>query len=189
MADRAFREDLYYRLKVVSIHIPPLRARRRDIPLLVEYFLERLSRRHSQPTKALTTAALRLLLHDEWPGNVRQLQHVLGAVWLRCEGTTIEAADIARVLPSRNGQRQSPGMNQDDPEALIRAVEEQGLKGVTETHEREVIESLLATSPSLREAAQRARIPYATFHYKMRKYSLRSPDESNGRRRNGSSGR
>jgi two-component system NtrC family response regulator len=188
VAEQRMARDFCERLGYHVIRIPPLRARRRDIPLLVEHFLERWSRRDSQPTKALTTDALRLLLHDEWPGNVRQLQNVLEAVWVRCEGTTIEAADIARALPPWNGRGQSLGMNDDQKAALIRAIEEQGLKGATEAHEREAIQYLLATCPSLREAAQRAGISLSTLQYKMRKHGLSFPHHTNDGRRNHSSG-
>ena len=75
--DRRFREDLYYRLNVVPIHIPALRERREDIPLLVDHFLEKIRQAESAPPKRISPEAVQLLMSLDWPGNVRQLEHTL----------------------------------------------------------------------------------------------------------------
>jgi two-component system nitrogen regulation response regulator GlnG len=72
-----FREDLYFRLRVVVIHVPPLRDRREDIPLLVDFFLERINRQHKFQVKGVTPGALAKLAEHSWPGNVRELENVL----------------------------------------------------------------------------------------------------------------
>jgi DNA-binding NtrC family response regulator len=77
IADRQFREDLFYRLNVVTIELPPLRARREDIPLLAEHFVRRLARKYDWPHLALATESVDWLGQQPWPGNVRQMQNVL----------------------------------------------------------------------------------------------------------------
>jgi len=75
--DRRFREDLYYRLNVVPIHLPPLRERRADIPLLLEHFVRKISETENVPTKRISQEAIRALQTMDWPGNVRQLEHAV----------------------------------------------------------------------------------------------------------------
>lgn len=75
--ERRFREDLFYRLNVVPIHIPPLRERREDIPLLLDHFLEKISRAEDAPPKQISPEAIEYLKNRSWPGNVRQLEHAV----------------------------------------------------------------------------------------------------------------
>jgi DNA-binding NtrC family response regulator len=75
--DKKFREDLYYRLNVVTIHLPPLRERRQDIPLLIDHFLTTLAARHGRGPVAIDPKAQAALLAWDWPGNVRELENVL----------------------------------------------------------------------------------------------------------------
>ncbi len=91
---RRFREDLYFRLKVVPVEIPPLRARREDIPLLVEHFVARLCGRHNKPVKKVQSEAMALLSNYNWPGNVRELENMLEMVVLLATGGTIQASDL-----------------------------------------------------------------------------------------------
>lgn len=88
--DGSFREDLYYRLKVFEIHLPPLRERKVDIPLLAGYFLHQLRKKGRTPSQGFSDDAFELMLHYKWPGNVRELKSVVESVALRCrlEGIT-----------------------------------------------------------------------------------------------------
>jgi two-component system, NtrC family, response regulator AtoC len=100
VADRRFREDLLYRLNVVPIHLPPLRERASDIPLLAGHFIEKVCRREGLRPKTLTSDALQRLLEYEWPGNVRQLEHAIEmAVTLTGDRQQIYLGDIR--LPRR----------------------------------------------------------------------------------------
>src|SRR5262249_9462678 len=99
-----FREDLYHRLKVVHLAVPPLRARREDIPLLVSHFVAARRRGLGRPEVCrVSHAALDLLTAYEWPGNVRELEHVIDSGSVECPGTTIEVEhlvfDPAFVMP------------------------------------------------------------------------------------------
>jgi DNA-binding NtrC family response regulator len=89
-----FREDLYYRLNVVGIHLPPLRDRKEDIPILVNHFMERFNREMGKSCKAISDTALQLLLNHEWRGNIRELQNVIERAVIFSEGETLGASDM-----------------------------------------------------------------------------------------------
>src|SRR5258706_11628416 len=89
-----FREDLYYRLNVVPISIPPLRARREDIPFLAEHFVKAFSADNGSPVQSITEAGIKKLTEYHWPGNVRELQNVIERSLVLCSGTTLDAGDI-----------------------------------------------------------------------------------------------
>ncbi len=93
-----FREDLYYRLSVLPIEVPPLRERREDIPLLVDYFIERISRREGRRPPRFDAAAMHLLCQYDWPGNVRELENLCERVCVLEEGRTIGAASVQPLL-------------------------------------------------------------------------------------------
>jgi DNA-binding NtrC family response regulator len=92
--EKSFREDLYYRLNVVRIKMPPLRQRREDIPLLVEYFLQRLRQRHQCKACSISPDGFRALTEHDWPGNVRELQNVIERAAVVCGGETITPQHI-----------------------------------------------------------------------------------------------
>jgi two-component system response regulator HydG len=93
-----FREDLYYRLRVLRIQVPPLRERRGDIPHLVERFIAEFARRHERPVTGIDPEALRLLTQADWPGNVRELQNVVETMVLLAKGPLLGAADVPPEL-------------------------------------------------------------------------------------------
>jgi PAS domain S-box-containing protein len=93
VAERRFRDDLYYRLKVIPIRVPPLRERREDLPSLVEHFLDRMGARHRRALR-LSPSAIRELLAYAWPGNVRELENALEFAVTVCEGQTIHVPDL-----------------------------------------------------------------------------------------------
>jgi transcriptional regulator with PAS, ATPase and Fis domain len=97
--DDHFREDLFYRLNVIPIHIPPLRERKNDIPLLVGHFLKEAGERYQQETLTVTNEALSLLLEYPWPGNVRELQNAIQFAIVKHRGKTIIApADLPHEI-------------------------------------------------------------------------------------------
>ena len=100
-AAHQFREDLYYRLNVVNLHVPPLRERREDIAALAQHFVERLARKHGRRIAGFTPDALELLLRADWPGNVRQLMNVVEQCCALCTTVRIPAALVARALRTR----------------------------------------------------------------------------------------
>jgi len=102
-----FRRDLYYRLKVVEIHIPPLRARPEDIPLLVQAFVDEYVREHNLPFGGISEDAMEVLMRYPWPGNVRELRNVVERMIVLSKGRRITASEVSQYLderfePSRN---------------------------------------------------------------------------------------
>jgi DNA-binding NtrC family response regulator len=102
-----FREDLYYRLNVLPIHVPPLRERRSDIPLLVDMLCEDIALRSGTPVLELTPAALALLMEQPWRGNVRELRNALEQIALRCDDPRVDAAEVALVLAAAGAPLQT----------------------------------------------------------------------------------
>lgn len=95
---RGFREDLYYRLKVITIELPPLRERKEDIPALTEFFIKKYNQEFGKRVKAVEENAMRALMDYHWPGNIRQLESVIERAVLMCESNTIRPKDIKSEL-------------------------------------------------------------------------------------------
>ncbi|MCG8530694.1 MAG: sigma-54 dependent transcriptional regulator [Desulfovibrionales bacterium] len=102
--DGAFREDLYYRLNVVTLHLPPLRERKRDIPMLAEHFIARYASELNLVPLVLTDDAVELLQEASWAGNVRELGNVIHKALIFSRGNVLDVPDIRTVMPSENGQ-------------------------------------------------------------------------------------
>ena len=109
MKEKRFRADLFYRLRVVSIYLPPLRERKEDIPLLINYFLHKYNRVFQKNFRAIEPQAMELLKKHPWPGNVRELRHVLEQAVLMGQGEILAAQDISLepVLPQETSLVQS----------------------------------------------------------------------------------
>ena len=116
-----FRSDLYYRLNVIAVHLPPLRQRRDDIPLLAEHFLARIAGMRSEPPKRLSDAALTTFMEYPWPGNVRELENALERSIILTPGDRIDID----ALPSRVTERKSEPLvsNRTPPNPTLEAVE------------------------------------------------------------------
>jgi DNA-binding NtrC family response regulator len=110
VAEKKFRQDLLYRINTVEIHIPPLRERVEDIPLLAEHFLRQYSRKYQKPAKRLGPATLRRLEKYHWPGNVRELQHAIERAIILSEETVLQPADFLFADPERS----EPGLVLDN---------------------------------------------------------------------------
>ena len=124
---RRFREDLYYRLNVIPIHLPPLRERRNDIPLLIEQFLKEAGLRYGRRPLEISSRAMALMMDYRWPGNVRELQNAIQFAFVKCGGSVIEPEDLplelrqaAEVCPRRGPARKL------DPDAVGRALTRTG---------------------------------------------------------------
>jgi PAS domain S-box-containing protein len=134
MALGRFREDLYYRIGVIPIHLPPLRERREDIPLLVKVFIDRARRKTRKPITGISDAALDLLTSHDWPGNVRELINVIEFGFVLCNEGVIQPEHFpatfrqkaAPPAPGRRGGR--PGLAADERQRLIDAINQAGGK-------------------------------------------------------------
>jgi formate hydrogenlyase transcriptional activator len=126
VASREFREDLYYRLAVFPIHLPPLRERREDIPLLVEYFVARYAQRMKKKIKDIPTRAMEAMTQWSWPGNIRELQNYIERAVILTRGERLELP--LEELPSLRTIRNSPGtgaslsLREVEREAILEAL-------------------------------------------------------------------
>jgi two-component system NtrC family response regulator len=144
----AFREDLYYRLNVVSVQLPPLRSRREDIPALVAHFLARYSAENGEAVREVSREAMDLLMRHSYPGNVRELQNLVERAVVMARGELIAPADLPAELGGADAQDESGSLPQRvgalERAAIARALEQAGgvqsraaeLLGITERNLR-----------------------------------------------------
>ncbi len=150
-----FREDLYYRLNVIPLRVPPLREHPDDIPLLIDHFLQQFCQRHSRPQKRISAEALRVLTGAGWPGNVRQLRNMVERLVVTTDNDVVHAEDLPEQL---SATPLPAGVT------LTQAVEDA---------ERRAILAALAECNYHRErTAQLLEISVRTLHYKMNRYGL-----------------
>ena len=117
VADKKFREDLFYRLNVVRVQLPPLRERTEDIPLLVQYFLRKFSKLFGQSGKSINENALEALKQYQWPGNVRELENVIQRAFVVTKGETILLTDLPKEIISGKNIPTTPfSANKTSPE-------------------------------------------------------------------------
>ena len=109
IAEGRFREDLFYRLNVVPIHVPPLRERREDIPLLVAHFVSVLTRREGVAPRSFAPEAVERLTHLDWPGNVRELRNTIERLLILAPGPRVTAEDVARLVGKRDPEQAGLG--------------------------------------------------------------------------------
>jgi len=109
IAENRFREDLFYRLNVVPIHVPPLRERREDIPLLISHFVSVLTRREGVAPRVLAPEAVERLTHLDWPGNVRELRNTIERLLILSSGTRITGEDVVRLVGKRDPEQAGLG--------------------------------------------------------------------------------
>ena len=160
VADGRFRADLYYRLNVLAIPVPPLRERSGDLALLCEHMLEEIALRNAQPHCELEPAALALLGENPWPGNVRELGNVLEKAVLMSENQRLSVADIAAVLPP--GQKQALPAARGSSAAVVPYAQ-----AMAEAELRILRDALDACDGRASEAARRLGIGRATFYRRL----------------------
>jgi len=157
-----FREDLYYRINVLPIHIPPLRERREDIPLLIDHFVTRNNARLGTQITGLSTEAKKLLLDYSWPGNVRELENTIERAMVLCDGGVIEASD----LPDRIREAM-------DPVQVQLASGELSVKKTVHAIEQILIRrALQKTKGNRTRAAELLEISHRALLYKIKDYKI-----------------
>jgi DNA-binding NtrC family response regulator len=187
--DGRFREDLYHRLNVISVQLPPLRDRKEDIPLLVERFLEQFCKENGKPPRGFTHGAMKLLMDYEWPGNVRELENVVErAVVL----STQEAMDTD-LLPENVRTREIVrGVRLQLAEFLPPLPGESGGRGTApapslfeileEVERRIIVDMLERTNWNQTEAAERFQIPLSTLNQKIKRLGIETRRRANAPR-------
>ncbi len=167
-----FREDLYWRLNVVIIKLPPLRERREDLPLLIDYLLDRFHRDLKLSVKSVSPEARALLMTYDWPGNIRELENTLCRAMILCEGNLLSPADLPPRIRGELPPGSFPSSSDLDGPRLSDAVAE-----ATERLEKMIIVSRLARHKGNRTAtAESLGISRKTLFNKMRQYSLGADD-------------
>jgi DNA-binding NtrC family response regulator len=178
VAEGTFREDLYYRLHVVELHVPPLRERVEDIPPLIDHFLSLYAARYRRDRKTLARDALRKMCAYPWPGNVRQLEHVLMSAWLMSDRTEIPAEDIELPAPlggpmraSNAGSISEPrGARTSSPPAAPARV---GNQAEFKAAERErILAALTASNWNRVAAAKMLGVPRRTFYRRLKEFGI-----------------
>ena len=166
----SFREDLYYRLNVVPINIPPLRERKEDIPYLVDHFVERFARESGKPLRGITPAAQKALMEFHWPGNVRELENIIERAVALSSGDVIDVADIRLDLsPMKAGAAPATNAVAFPPEGTT-----------LEQFEDEIIkEALRRAGGNKSQAARLLGLSRNALRYRLSKMGV--PDEENSK--------
>ncbi len=168
--DRMFREDLFFRLNVIPIFVPPLRERRTDIERLAQYFLVDFAQQYGHRVKKLDEAALTVLRSHDWPGNVRELRNVLERLAIMVQGETIESDDLA-FLP---GGRHSDGDSSAEGTVLtLQKAREQFERGY-------IVEALVTQRGNISRTADVLGVERSNLYRKMRAFGIITPRKSRG---------
>lgn len=179
-----FREDLYYRLNVVTIRLPPLRERREDIPALVHYFLKLYNEENDRRVPYVTPEAMRILADYSWPGNVRELQNYVERAVVLAPGEELTPDLLPEGIGNGDGRPRRVGFHRADPETLASELVRQGIETggpeaenlhaeVVNRVERELIAQVMAACDNVRiKAADRLGINRNTLHKKLKEYGL-----------------
>ncbi len=177
--DGAFREDLYYRLNVVTVHVPPLRERRDAVPLLSDHFLNKYNEQYGKDVKGLSVEAMGIFMNYHWPGNVRELENMVKRIVVLGSEQTV----LDEIRLRGNPERNAVGSAEADPLGLeAMGAELDGGNGVdlkliskraAQIAEKKVIERVQQqTRWNRKEAAERLRISYKALLYKMKENGL-----------------
>ncbi len=160
-----FREDLFFRLRVVEIHLPPLRERSEDIPLLAQRFLREFVEENNKPINGFTPDALERLMNYSWPGNVRELRTAIEHAVVLCRGEKISARDLPRQVSE--GGSGDPGGRTDETQVFAR-----NDLTVKEAEKQLIIHALKETNGNRTLAAKKVGMSRRTFHRKLHTYHL-----------------
>jgi DNA-binding NtrC family response regulator len=157
-----FREDLFYRLNVITIDLPPLRARTEDIPLLVEFFLKKFSVENNKPPLTITPEALRPLMDYSWPGNVRELENVIERAVVLSNSNTVGVSLLPEYIAGPNPA--APRIEHRPDASLFDIMED--------CERRIVVDMLEKCGWNQTEAAERFRIPLSTLNQKIKRLGI-----------------
>jgi two-component system nitrogen regulation response regulator GlnG len=190
VAARAFREDLFYRLNVVRLHLPPLRERREDIRLLVNYFLKTFERQQERTPKSISSDALRALENYQWPGNVRELENAIQRALVVAKGEAILAGDLpteitenvagvpAPAATPNSTAAGAPQQRSPDLAALARALfqwarQDETLKIIDAVERELVIQALAETKGNQSQAAKLLGMTRATLRKRINQFQIK----------------
>src|SRR6185369_4947443 len=156
VADGRFRDDLYYRLNVIEIRIPPLRDRREDVPLLASHFMEKLSHELGKEIGEISQSALRVLMDYNWPGNVRELENAVERAMVTCHNGVLGGEDFAFL----------------DHNALSKAPVFPAGMSLAEMEKLMIIATIQRAGGNIKESASILGIDRSTLYEKIKKYDI-----------------
>ncbi len=170
VSDGRFRDDLYYRINVLSIDVPPLRERREDIPVLIDFFLKKHTRNTSRLIRGLTPDARKVMLDYAWPGNVRQLESAIERAILLAEADYITVEDLPlevrqETRPAAEGagfKLPAEGVNFEDVERNL------------------ILQAMERTDYNITKAAKLLGLTFRTLQYRLEKFGIKRPDRHGG---------
>jgi two-component system response regulator PilR (NtrC family) len=166
VSDGEFREDLFYRVSVFPVEVPPLRARPEDIPLLVTHFLARLNESSDNHIERISDEALAKLEHYDWPGNVRELENAMERAFI------LETSDEITAQHLLSGPSSGPRNRQSAP---IIPPDGLNLESYVQNLQREYFEEALRRTHGVQvKAAELLGLPYRSFRHYMQKYKIKS---------------
>jgi PAS domain S-box-containing protein len=165
MREGRFRDDLYYRLFTVPIHLPPLREKWEDIPILVKYFLEQLNRKFNKRVRGVDPKVMKILCRHAWPGNVRELQHVLEYCFVFAKGPLIIERHLPRLESAWVGREMELLSLTDKTMSPLQVMEKKTIR-----------KALEATQGNKQEAARMLKISRSKLWRKMRLYQIKDKD-------------
>jgi DNA-binding NtrC family response regulator len=151
-----FREDLYYRLNVIEIKLPPLRERREDVPLLAEHFVQRISSELGREVSGISASALKLLIDYDWPGNVRELENVIERAIVTCRNGMLEEQDLSWLQ-----HRGTLSQNWEVPDVSLGELER-----------RAIVAALERKHGNVKEASAALGIDRSTLYDKLKRYEI-----------------
>src|SRR5918992_151049 len=173
VADGRFRDDLYYRINVLSIDVPPLRERRDDIPVLIDYFLKKHTRNTSRLVRGLTPETRRMMMDYSWPGNVRQLESAIERAILLCEGDLITVEDLPLEV-RQESRPMTEGAFKLPPEGISFEDVERSL----------IMQAMEQTDYNITKSAKLLGLTFRTLQYRLEKFGIKKP-EGKGREEEG----
>ncbi|MGB1892133.1 MAG: sigma-54-dependent transcriptional regulator [Candidatus Latescibacterota bacterium] len=174
MAEGAFREDLFYRLEVIPFHLPPLRERREDVPLLVDHFMKKKCREMNIPLKRLHDEALRAFCSYPWPGNVRELENVIERTIVLSDRDTISLQDVPIMIDDGvEGDIEAVASASDEEEAIAEPRESLALNERMDEMERSLIVRAMDEAGRVKtRAAELLGIKTSALYYKLDKHGI-----------------
>jgi len=165
-----FRDDLYYRLNVINVSIPPLRDRREDIPILANHFIERLSHEVGKEVREISESALKMLLDYNWPGNVRELENAIERAIITCK-TLILSDDDFMFLKKQDDRNGRNGATSRSPLSIPPDM------NLGELEQEAIVLTLKRTDGNIREAASILGIDRSTLYDKIKRYHIDRPQD------------
>lgn len=162
MKEGRFREDLYYRLNVIPIILPPLRERKGDIPLLIDHFIKKYAVENNKQPMKLSDEAMQVLFNYHWPGNIREIENAIENVIVMCDKSTIGVEDLPQYLTAHRGH-------------MVRVTADASFdytNQLEETEKQLIREALEQSGGNKTRAAEILGISLRTLHYKVKKYRL-----------------